>query len=90
MLGLTGLHNIGNTCFLNTSLQCISNCPEFMNYILNDHYYKEINIDNPIGSGGSLIKSFANLMKSMWYDKKPVADPVEFKKCLEKFHTSVR
>ncbi len=85
ILGLSGLNNLGNTCFLNTSLQCISNCHEFIDFLLLDLYYKQINIDNPIGSGGNLIKAFANLMKQMWYGNQHMLTPMEFKRCIEKF-----
>ena len=34
VLGLNGLQNIGNTCYLNTILQCLSNCKLFRESIL--------------------------------------------------------
>ena len=33
-----GLGNVGNTCYLNTTLQCLGNCPEFLKYILQDSH----------------------------------------------------
>ena len=47
-LGLTGLQNLGNTCFMNSSLQCLAHTPKLVDYVLED-YIREINHDNPLG-----------------------------------------
>ncbi|CAL9102321.1 unnamed protein product [Musa textilis] len=80
-LGLTGLKNLGNTCFMNSAIQCLAHTTKLVDYFLGD-YSKDINRNNPLGTKGELASLFADLLRQLWTPDRTPVDPCVFKENL--------
>ncbi|CAN1160618.1 Ubiquitin carboxyl-terminal hydrolase 5 [Linum perenne] len=82
--GLTGLQNLGNTCFMNSAIQCLVHTPEFAKYFRED-YRQEINWQNPFGMVGELALAFGDLLRKLWAPGRTPVAPRPFKAKLARF-----
>ena len=83
--GVCGGHNLGNTCFMNSSIACLSNCTELTTYFLSGEFKLNLNTKNTkFGTGGKLAKAWYALLEEYWNSKTSCGNPSKVKSMVAK------
>ena len=101
VLGTSGLYNMGNTCYMNSIVQCLSNCELFRQYILSNRLIPDLLKNKEINShqltsnvetflSFQLRKIIINIWNSSFYSFRPISFKKLFGKKIEMFQNSAQ
>lgn len=77
--GLTGLVNLGNKCFLNSIIQCLSNTLKLTDYFLSNDFKQDIN------KNGDFVQMYNKLLTNIWENNQIIKPKSFIDTCSNKF-----
>ena len=71
--------------YMNSILQCLNHIKPITGYFLKGEYLKEINKNNPLGSGGRISTAYASFLNDVWGNDYSILAPRLLKQTVGSF-----
>uniref|UniRef100_A0A7S2STD1 ubiquitinyl hydrolase 1 n=1 Tax=Rhizochromulina marina TaxID=1034831 RepID=A0A7S2STD1_9STRA len=81
--GFVGLVNLGNSCYMNSAIACLSHVYPITRHFLSGVFKEELNLDNPMGSGGRVATAYEDLLKQLWFGERNYTTGRDLKRAID-------
>jgi len=79
---LSGIVNMGNTCFMNAAIQCMSATLALTRYFLSQEFLKDLNTEK---KEYMMLIEYYRVLEGLWEENQTI-EPISFKRTLSKLY----
>ncbi|MFH4973487.1 hypothetical protein AB6A40_000196 [Gnathostoma spinigerum] len=76
--GVTGIYNMGNTCYMNSAIQCLSNTRPLTAYFLEGRHKDDIKKSKKV-SNGIVSLEYGKIIEDLWSGKRRNIAPIKLR-----------